>query len=89
MPGEDRVGGHEPGEIQQCLPADSLAGNGQPTSLVIREPDPVVAELFAQDTVLFPKEVDRSLLVTIDPTGECGEEDLPGLDDLCHGRTVG
>ncbi len=83
MPREDRLGGHEPCEIQQCLSADGLAGDGQPTSLFIREPDPAVAELFAQDTVLFPREVDRGLLVTVDPACECRAENLPGLDDLC------
>ena len=28
--------------------------------------------------------VNDRLLMTIDPAGQCGEQDLPGLEDLCH-----
>jgi hypothetical protein len=89
MPGEDRVGSDDPGEIQQLLSADSLAGNGQPTSLVIGQPDPSVTELFEKDAVLFPEEVDRCLLVAIDPACERREEDLPGLKGVGHEPIVG
>jgi len=76
MPGEDRVGGDDPGQIQECLSADSLAGDGQP--------DPSVSELFEKDAVLFPKKVNRRLLMTIDPACERREEDLPGLKGVGH-----
>ena len=89
MPGEDRVGGHKPGEIQQRLSADSLAGDGQPTPLVIGQPDPSVTELFEKYSVLFPQEVDRGLLVSIDPACECREEDLPGMKGVGHLRIAG
>ena len=89
MPGEDRVGGDDPGQIQERLSADSLAGDGQPTSLVIGQPDPSVTELVKKDAVLLPKEVDRRLLVAIDPACECCEEDVPGLKGVGHGQIVG
>ena len=76
--------GYKPGEIQQRPPADSLAGNSQPATLVIGQPDPSVTELFEKDAVLFPKKVDRVLLMTIDPACERCEEDLPGLKGLGH-----
>ena len=88
MPGEDRVGRHKPSEIQQRLSADSLAGDGQPTPLVIGQTDPSVTELFEKYAVLFPKEVDRRLLVAIDPARECCEEDLPGLKGVGHESIV-
>ena len=72
-------GRDEPSEIRQRLSTDSLAGDGQPTPLVIGQPDPWVSELFEEDAVLLPQEVDRRLLVAIDPACECCEEDLPGL----------
>ena len=78
MPGEDRVGGDEPSEIRQRLSADSLSGDGDPPTLVIGQPDPSATELFEEDAVLFREEVDRRLLVAIDPACECCEEDLPG-----------
>jgi len=64
-----------PGEIQQRLSADCLAGNGEPTPLVIGQPDPSVTELFEKDAILFPKEVDRR------------EEDLPGLKGVATSRS--
>ena len=89
MPGEDRVGGDEPSEIRQRFSTDSLAGDGQPTPLVIGQSDPSLAKLFEKDTVLLPQEVDRRLLVAIDPALECCEEDLPGLKGVGHQRIVG
>ena len=89
MPSEDRVGGDEPSEIRQRLPADSLSGDGEPTPLVIGQPDPSVTELFEKDAVLFPKEVNRGLLMPIDPACERCEEDLPGLKGIGHEQIVG
>ena len=82
-------GNDEPSEIRQRLSTDSLAGDGQPTPLVIGQPDPPVTELFEKNAVLFPQEVDRRLLVAIDPARECREEDLPGLKGVGHGSIVG
>jgi len=82
-------GGHESGEIQQCLPADGLTGNGPPAPLVIGEPDPSLAELFEQNPVFLAKELDCGLLMTVDPACECRKEDLPPLNDVCHGRILG
>ena len=78
-----------PIEIRQRLSADSLSGDGEPTPLVIGQPDPSVTELFEKDAVLFPEEVDRRLLVSSDPARECREEDLPGLKGVRHQRIVG
>ena len=62
---------------------------GEWTPPVIGESDPSLAQLLEEDAVLFPKEVDRGLLVTIDPACECREEDLPGLKGVGHQRIVG
>ena len=89
MPRQDRVRCHKSGEIQECLPADSLARNRQPPSLVIGQTDPSVTELFEKYSVLLPQEVYRRLLVSIDPACERGEADLPGLKGVGHGQIVG
>ena len=44
-----------PGEIHQRLSADCFAGYGDATPLVIRQPDPSLAQPFEKDAVLFPK----------------------------------
>lgn len=89
MPGEDRVRGNETGEVEQRLSADRLPCDRQPPALLVGEPDPSLPELLEQDAVLFPEIVDRRLLVAVDPSGDGGEEDMPGLDDLCHGWIPG
>ncbi len=78
-----------PSEIRQRLSADSLFGDGQPTPLVIGQPDPSLTELFEKDAVLLPQEVNRGLLMTIDPARERREEDLPGLKGVGHGQIIG
>lgn len=65
-------------------PGPRLARNSQPTPLVIRHPDPSITELFEKDAMLFPKEVNRGLLMTIDPACERREEDLPWLNGVGH-----
>lgn len=64
-------------------------GDREPTPLVVGKPDASVTDLFEKNAVLFPQEVDRGLLVTIDPARECREEDLPGLKGVGHGQIVG
>ena len=44
-----------PREIQQRLSADCLAGYGEATPLVIRQPDPSLAQPFEKGAVLFQK----------------------------------
>jgi len=44
--------------------------------------------LFERDAVLLSEEVDRRLLVAIDPARECREEDLPGLKGVGHESIV-
>ena len=57
--------------------------------MVIGQSDPSATELFKKDAVLLPQEVNRGLLMTIDPARECREEDLPRLTGVGHGQIVG
>jgi hypothetical protein len=50
---------------------------------------PLATELFEKHAVLFPEEVVRGLLMTIDPARECREEDMPGLKGVGHESIVG
>jgi hypothetical protein len=49
----------------------------------------LVTDLFEKDAILFPEEVDRGVLVTIDPAYERREEDLSGLKGVGQLRIVG
>ncbi len=47
--------------------------------LVIGQSKPLPSKLLLQDAILLLKVFDDVLSVPIDPAGECGDEDLPGL----------
>jgi hypothetical protein len=47
--------------------------------LVIGQSEPLPSKLLLQDAILLLKVFIDVLLVPIDPAGECGEENLPGL----------
>ena len=82
-PGPRRDGLPMPGEIQEHRSADSLAGNGQPTLLVIGQPVPSVTELFEKDAVFFPEQFARGLLVPFDPA----REPIAEVSRYCPPRT--
>jgi len=89
MSRENRVGRDDRGQVQKRLSADSLAGDGEPTPLVIGQPEASVTELFEKDAVFLPHEVNRGLLMTIDSGCERRENDLPGLKGVSHQLIVG
>jgi len=61
------------------LAAEDLALDRQATPLVVVEQDALLAEQFPEHLVFGPLEVDGRLLTLIDPAGQDGEEQLPGL----------
>jgi len=89
MPGQDRVRGDDTGEVEERPSADRFPSDRQPAPLFVGEPDASLPELIEKDAVLLPEIVDGRLWVAVDPAGDGGEEAMPGLDDLCHGRIVG
>ena len=89
MPGQDRVRGDDPGEVEERHSADRFSRDRQPASLIAGEPDSSLAQLLKADAILFPEIVDGRLLVTVDPACESGEENMPRLDDPYHERILG
>jgi len=67
------------------LTAEDLAFEGQPTTLIISEDDPALAEFFFEDLVLGARIFNDFLLLTVAPAGQDGEQELPGLEDEVHG----
>ena len=64
-----------------------LTLRGKSATLVIGETQSSPAELLLQDAVLFDKVVDDLRLMTIDPTGEGGEEELKA-EDVRHDSVI-
>jgi hypothetical protein len=65
--------------------ACSRTDNRERVTLIIVEQDPLLAELFLEDLVFRAQVVDDGLLAVVDPAGEDGEKELPGLQDKVHG----
>jgi hypothetical protein len=67
------------------LTAEDFALDGQPPTLMVGEDDPALAEFFFEDLVLGAEVLDDFLLLAVAPTGEDGEQELPGLENEVHG----
>jgi hypothetical protein len=69
-------------------PDEALRGRktriAQPNDLRGEE-DPALAEFFFEALVLGPERVDDFLVLTVAPTGQDGEQELPGLENDAHG----
>ena len=84
MPPQNRVWRDDRRQVQQGLAAKGLSLYCQPPSLIITEQDPFLAELFQQHLNLGPLKLNHFLLVPVDPAGQDGDEQLPGLKDAVH-----
>jgi hypothetical protein len=69
-------GRHKRGHLAQRGTPETMSARRQPTPLVIREPQPSVAQLGPQDPMLFHQIPDHVWLLLTQPAGEAGEDDL-------------
>jgi hypothetical protein len=63
---------------------DSLAPNGEPTSLIIIQPQTSATELLLQNAVLVAEILDDCILLTGNLARHGGDQDLPRLEDRGH-----
>ena len=72
------------------LPASSngLAPHGKSSALSVGQSKSLPTELFLEDSVFLTEEFDDRILMTGDPASQGGKEDLPGLKDDGHSRTI-
>ena len=76
VPAQDGVGSDDGGDACENAATENLALRSESAALVIRESESLAAQLLLQDTVLLDEVVDDLRLMTIDPAGERGEEEL-------------
>ena len=67
MPGQQRLGRDNRGQLRHCASSQPLRFQSQPTTLVIGETESAASELFAQDPVLLAQIIERLLLPLIHP----------------------
>ena len=69
VPPQQRRRRHDRGHLGQKLASESFGFGGQPTPLVIREPQPSFTQLFAQNTVLHRTRLGRTARESVPPAG--------------------
>ena len=89
VPRQDRVGGHNGGDLAQNPPAKWLSFGRQSATLVVGETQasPIRFELLFQDAVFFDQVSDHGRLLATDPAGERGQQELE-LDVFKHSGSV-
>ena len=63
MPTQDGVGRDDRADLGERFPAQSLCLRGQPSALIVVEPEPLASELLFQDPVFLAEILDDALLL--------------------------
>jgi hypothetical protein len=88
VPAEDRVGSDERSDFGKSAPSDKLAADGKSSALGVGQSKSFRTELLLENSVFLSEIFDDRVLLTGDPSGHCGYEDLPGLKNECHPEIV-
>jgi hypothetical protein len=84
VPPQKRRRRDDRGHLGQKLAPEAFGSHGQPTPLVIREPQPSFTQLFAQNTVLLSLVFDHLKLALIHPSGNCDQYKPKWIEDNRH-----
>lgn len=84
MPTQDGVGRDDGADLGERFPAQGLCLRGQPSALIIVEPEPLASELLFQDPVFLAEILDDALLLIREHPRENHAEQLPRLEDVRH-----
>jgi hypothetical protein len=88
VPTKDGVGSDERCNLGESPSSDGFTPNSESAALVVGQSAPSSTELLLEDSVLLSKIFDDRILLTGDPTGHGGYEDLPGVEYGCHPAIV-
>jgi hypothetical protein len=81
---EESCLGDERSDFGEGAAADSLAAHGESAALLVGQPKALPSELLLEDPVLLPEVVDDRVLLTRNPSGHGGYENLPWMEHGCH-----
>ena len=84
MPTKDRIGGDERSDFGESPSPNGLASDGKSSALIVGQPKSSASELVFEYSVFLAEILDDRILLPGDPSGQCGDEDLPRLKDDCH-----
>ena len=78
VPPQQCVRRHDAGDAAECLPTEGVSASGEPSPPLISEPESMLTQLRAQNSVLFEEVVEDLLLATADPRGHRVNEEVEG-----------
>lgn len=84
MPLQDRVGGHDAGQLLEHLPPEDFAFHRQAPALVIVEEDSIFAGFLSEHPILPKQVLDGVLLPPVDPAYKNQKQQLPWLQQDPH-----
>ncbi len=88
VPPKDGVRSNKRRNLGKSTLPDGFAADREPATLIVGQSEASAAELLLQDAVLLSKVFDYCVLMAVDPAGERGHEDLPGLEHSGHPEIV-
>ncbi|MHC4406087.1 MAG: hypothetical protein ACYTG0_41145 [Planctomycetota bacterium] len=88
VPPEDRIRREECADFAEELAAKNLSLDSQTAPLIVVQQDAFLTEFLFEHLILGPQVLDDFLLLTIDPTSENDEIQLPGLKNEIHGLAI-
>ena len=88
MPTKDGVRSDERSNFGESPSSNSLAPHRKSSALSVGQSKSSATELLLQDSVLLAEIIDDRILLTADPAGQGGNEDLPRLENGRHPQIV-
>jgi hypothetical protein len=88
MPSEDGVRCHDGSDVREAPASEGLSSHGQSPPLCVGQPESPAAELLLEDSILLPQVLDGGFLLTGEPAGHGGDENLPRLEERAHSESV-
>jgi len=88
MPAKNRIRRDDGGDFLQSLSSQRSALDCQTAALVVAERDAFAAVSFLEHLGLGQEEIDRRLLLAVEPAGQDDHEQLPRLQDEVHAATA-
>jgi hypothetical protein len=86
VPDQQRFGRDDRAQFDQHLPAEPFRLDGQSAALVVSEAQPLVAELFTQDPILFSKVIDEAQLAAVQPARQRDQNESERVQGAGHTR---
>jgi hypothetical protein len=84
VPCQQGCGGHKSCHLGQNSPPQALRLGRQPTTLVVSQPQPPIAKLFARDAVLLAQIIDGLQVMLVHPASEGDHQESKRVQQLSH-----